>query len=64
MSFVVVPNSLRDAINAKLDEALKDVPEATLDREVLYAQLFDYFDKYGVVPEFSLEKKSITERNE
>jgi hypothetical protein len=54
---VIVPNSLRDAINAKLDAAIAEVPDAEKDREILYGQLLDYFDEHGVVPDFSLAKK-------
>lgn len=56
--FYVIPNSLRDAINAKLDEQFALVPDAAKDREVLYGQLLDYFAEHGVIPDFSLEKKS------
>lgn len=57
--FLVVPDSLRNAINAKLDRAIADLPEpdkpfAEKDREFLYRQLLDAFDKYGVIPDFSL----------
>lgn len=53
---VVVPNSLADAINAKLDLAIAACPEAAKDREVLYGQLLEYFDEHGVIPDFSLQK--------
>ena len=55
--FVIVPDSLADKINAKLDLALKKCPGAEDDREHLYSQLLAYFDKFGVVPEFSLMRK-------
>ena len=54
---VIVPDSLRDAINVKLDAAIAEVPDAEKDREVLYGQLLGYFDEHGVVPDFSLVKK-------
>ncbi len=53
---VVVPNKLRDKINAKLDAAFAECPEAEFEREGLYSQLLAYFDEHGVVPEFSLVK--------
>jgi hypothetical protein len=53
----IVPNSLRDAINAKLDAAFVQWPDAVKDREELYRQLLGYFNEYGVVPDFSLVKK-------
>ena len=52
--FVIVPDALADTINAKLDEAFKDCPDAERDREHLYSQLLTHFDEFGVVPEFSL----------
>ena len=55
---VIVPNSLRDAIMKKLDAEIAKHPDAEKDREVLYEQLLGYFDEHGVIPEFSLEKKS------
>jgi hypothetical protein len=59
MSFVVVPDALRDAINAKLDAALAALPDedrviAENDRVFLYGQLIDAFDRHGVIPEFTI----------
>ena len=54
---VIVPDSLRLAIDAKLDAAIAAVPDAAKDREHLYHELLCYFDDHGVLPEFSLEKK-------
>jgi len=51
---VIVPNDLRDAIYAKVDAALEEVPEATPDREVFYDQLLSHFNQHGVVPDFTL----------
>jgi len=53
---VIVPNSLRDAINAKLDAALASCPDAVKDRDALYSQLLDYFDEHGEVPDFTLDR--------
>lgn len=55
---VIVPNCLRDAINAKLDKAIEACPEAAKDREQLYDRLLAYFDEYGVVPDFTIQKVS------
>ena len=57
--FRIVPNYIADAINAKLDAAFAECPEAAKDREVLYGHLLDYFDEHGVIPEFSVKKKEI-----
>lgn len=54
---VIVPNSLRDAINEKLDAAYLEVPEAAIEREFHYHALLDYFNDYGELPEFRLEKR-------
>jgi hypothetical protein len=55
---VIVLDSLREAINTKLDAALERCPDAAKDREFLYSQLLEYFDVYGVVPDFTLKKKA------
>ena len=52
---VVVPNYLKDAINKKLDEVFKSLPqEAQKDRGNLYNQLLQAVDKYGYIPEFKI----------
>jgi len=60
MTLVIVPNSLRDAINAKLDAAIMACPEdwafSEGERENLYNLLLRYFDEHGVVPDFTLQK--------
>ena len=54
---VIVPNSLRDRINAALDVALADAPDATPDdREALYHQLLAFYDQNGYVPDFTVAK--------
>jgi len=57
MSLVIVPNSLRDAINEKIDTALLECPEAAPDRDYFYSVLLNYFDEHGHIPEFRLQKK-------
>lgn len=54
---VIVPDSLRHAIDAKLDAEIAKHPDAAADREILYGQLLAYFNEFGVVPDFSLERK-------
>lgn len=54
---VIVPNELRDAINAKLDAAIRDYPESEKDRECLYRELLAFYDEHGYLPEFTIEKK-------
>ena len=54
---MIVPNVLNEAINNKLDEAFAKVPEAEKDRDALYHDLLDYFNEYGVLPEFDLALK-------
>ena len=51
---VIVPNVLRDAINEKLDLALKECPEAASGREYFYQRLLQYFDEHGILPEFKI----------
>ena len=54
---VIVPNELRDAIQRKLGEALKDFPECSKeDRQFLYQQILKYYNEHGVVPDFQLKK--------
>jgi hypothetical protein len=54
--FLVVPDSLRAAIDAKLDAALKETPDAARDREHLYRQLLLFFHENGFLPDFTLKK--------
>lgn len=57
MSLVIVPDSLRNAINAKLDAAIEVCPDAAKERAELYRQLLAYFDEHGALPDFHLEAK-------
>ena len=57
MTLVIVPDSLAAAINAKLDAALAEIPEAAVDRDILYHRLLSFFNEHGYVPEFSIERK-------
>jgi hypothetical protein len=55
--FRVIPNSLRDAINEKLDNAFAGMDVKAEDRESVYNQLLNYFDEHGYIPEFEITKK-------
>ena len=54
---VIVPDVLRNTIDKKLDDAIKEVPEAAKDRSELFDQLLNYYDEYGMVPDFTLVRK-------
>jgi hypothetical protein len=56
MKMVIVPDTLRDAINVKLDAAFILTPEAEKDREHLFQQLLAFYDEHGYLPEFALSK--------
>jgi hypothetical protein len=55
--FVIVPESVSVAINAKLDVEIEKWPDAEKERDALYEQLIWFFSKYGHVPDFTLEPK-------
>lgn len=57
MRFLIVPNSLRDAINEKLDAAIASAPGAEADRKLFYDHLLEYFDEHGSLPEFTLAQR-------
>jgi len=57
---VIVPDSLRAAINQKLDAAFVAVPDARKERDALFLALLRYFNEHGELPEFTLEKKEQT----
>jgi hypothetical protein len=58
---VIVPDSLRAAIDAKLDEAIEKCPGAECAREELYQQLLSYFDEHGVIPDFTVASATLSE---
>lgn len=59
MSFYIVPNELRDEINRRIDTALAGMPpEVDLDRDEAFETLFAFFMQHGVIPEFSISKRS------
>lgn len=53
--FIIVPNYIHDAINAKLDDAIRGCPGAARDREILYGQLLAHFNEHGEIPDFSIK---------
>ncbi len=54
--FVIVPEALSAAINAKLDAEIAKCPDAANDREHLYMQVLAHFNDYGRMPEFTLAR--------
>lgn len=63
MKSVIVPNSLRDAIYDKVDAAIAEQPAAEPDREYFYGVLLDYYDEHGVIPDFTLKARILSERD-
>lgn len=51
---VIVPDSLSAEIYRRLDAEIAKHPDAAPDREHLFQQLLDAFDRLGVIPDFSL----------
>jgi hypothetical protein len=58
MRIVIVPDTLADAINAKLEAAYLLVPDAAKERANHFHVLLDYYNEHGVLPDFSLVKKT------
>ena len=57
MKIAIIPDSLRAAIDEKLDKAYAQIPEAAIDREIHYHYLLNYFDEHGVIPDFEFFKR-------
>lgn len=55
--FLIVPNVLADAIDAKLDAALAECPEAEKHRDVWFKELLNYFNEHGEIPDCQIVKK-------
>ena len=53
---VIVPDDLYNAIHARLDELFKEFPDAEKDRDALYHQVLAYFDEFGRLPSFTIER--------
>lgn len=56
VSLVIVPNQLRDAINAAIDKELAGRPCDPAERLEIYHALLSYFDRHGTIPEFTLRE--------
>ena len=54
---VIVPDSLHNAINEKLNAQFLIVPDAEQYREHLYNEVLQYFNDNGTLPDFTLERK-------
>lgn len=52
---VIVPNYVRDAINAKLDDAIAACPAAASEREAFFHELLVYFNEHGVLPNITIQ---------
>jgi len=50
----LVPNHVHDAIHEAIDKKLEGRPMEAEERQSIYSQLLDYFDKHGVIPDFTL----------
>ena len=51
--FVIVPNYVSDAINAKIDIFLAEYPEATHAREDIYDSMLEAFYVHGVIADIT-----------
>lgn len=58
MAFLIVPDFVHDAINAKIDAALAETPEASDGRRHFYEVLLDHYNRHGELPEFTLVKRT------
>lgn len=56
MRCVVVPNHLSDAIYKVVDAQLRVNPQFEKYREDIYKDILDFYDKNGVIPDFTIEK--------
>jgi hypothetical protein len=51
--FVIVPNYVSDAINAKIGAFLAEYPEATHAREEMYDAMLEAFNVHGVIADIT-----------
>lgn len=54
---VIIPVQLEKGINEALAKAFENCPAAAKDKDQLFQQLLHFFDQYGYIPEFEVEKK-------
>jgi hypothetical protein len=59
---VIVPDLVADMIEAAVDRAIDQNPDAARDRDYIYQVLLDYYDEHGVIPQFTLEKRKFEVR--
>lgn len=52
--FYVVPDSISDDIDRRLDAEIAKHPDAEKDRAVLRSQLVEFVNEHGYVPDFTL----------
>ena len=52
---VVIHDHVREAINARLDAAIAEVPDAAKERERLYQEIINFYSEYGQLPNFTLK---------
>ena len=56
MSIVIVPNIVREAIDAKIDKQLLLQPSLKKHRKEIFQELLEYFDEHGEIPDFTLRE--------
>lgn len=57
MSWIILPLHVQAAIFDKIDAQLKLHPEFQKDRENIYQDLLEYYDRTGEAPDFKLEPR-------
>ena len=62
--FVIVPNYVSDAINAKIDAFLAEYPEATHAREEMYDAMLEAFNVHGVIADITRPTKRAVDEGE
>jgi hypothetical protein len=50
---------LKDEVNKRIDEALKDCPGAGVCRGMIRGKILAYWSEYRVLPELRIEKRSV-----
>jgi hypothetical protein len=56
MRLVIVPNVLRDKINAAIDKELDGRPIEEAERQDVFDKLLAFWDEHGAIPDFKLTK--------
>lgn len=60
MPAVIVPTEVKNAINARLDDALNDYPGAIDHREEFYQEILRYYDEHGEIPDVEIHPRIMT----